>query len=124
MKTYKQIENGVIATIGKSSVIPSNGMEITEEKYDEIMSVIQSRPDDTLNVHYYLSAETESYVGRETTHDEKVDWYVNAVITGTMTIEEVPEEFRAEVEAKQPQPEPTARTLDEYANLLAQEVSA
>lgn len=122
MKTYKQIENGVIATIGKSSVIPSNGMEITEEKYDEIMSVIQSRPDDTLNVHYYLSAETESYVGRETTHDEKVDWYVNAVITGTMTIEEVPEEFRAEVEAKQP--EPTAHTLDEYANLLAQEVSA
>lgn len=118
MKTYKQIENGVIATIGKSSVIPSNGMEITEEKYDEIMSVIQSRPDDTLNVHYYLSAETESYVGRETTHDEKVDWYVNAVI------EEVPEEFRAEVEAKQPQPEPTAHTLDEYANLLAQEVSA
>lgn len=124
MKTYKQIENGVITTIGKSSVIPSNGMEITEEKYDEIMSVIQSRPDDTLNVHYYLSAETESYVGRETTHDEKVDWYVNAVITGTMTIEEVPEEFRAEVEAKQPQPEPTAHTLDEYANLLAQEVSA
>lgn len=124
MKTYKQIENGVITTIGKSSVIPSNGMEITEEKYDEIMSVIQSRPDDTLNVHYYLSAETESYVGRETTHDEKVDWYVNAVITGTMTIEEVPEEFRAEVEAKQPQLEPTAHTLDEYANLLAQEVSA
>ena len=124
MKTYKQIENGVITTIGKSSVIPSNGVEITEEKYDEIMSVIQSRPDDTLNVHYYLSAETVSYVGRETTHDEKVDWYVNAVITGTMTIEEVPEEFRAEVEAKQPQPEPKAHTLDEYANLLAQEVSA
>lgn len=99
MKTYKQIENGVIATIGKSSVIPSNGMEITEEKYDEIMAVIQSRPDDTLDVHYYLSAETETYVGRETTHEEKVDWYVNAVITGTMTIEDVPAEYKAEVQA-------------------------
>lgn len=99
MKTYKQIENGVITTIGKSSVIPSNGVEITEEKYDEIMSVIQSRPDDTLDVHYYLSAETESYVGRETTHEEKVDWYVNAVIAGTMTIDAVPAEYKAEAQA-------------------------
>ena len=73
MKAYKQIENDVITAIGKSTVIPSNGVEITEEKCNEIMAVIQSRPDDTLDVHYYLSAETESYVGRETTHDEKVD---------------------------------------------------
>lgn len=99
MKTYKQIENGVITTIGKSSIIPSNGVEITEEKYDEIMAVIQSRSDDTLDVHYYLSAETETYVGRETTHDEKVDWYVNAVIAGTMTIDAVPAEYKAEVQA-------------------------
>lgn len=99
MKTYKQIENGVITTIGKSSVIPSNGVEITEEKYNEIMGVIQSRPDDTLDVHYYLSAETETYVGRETTHDEKADWYVNAVIAGTMTIDAVPAEYKTEVQA-------------------------
>ena len=124
MKTYKQIENGVITTIGKSSVIPSNGVEITEEKYNEIMSVIQSHPDDTLDVHYYLSAETETYVGRETTHNEKVDWYVNAVIAGTMAIEEVPEDYRAEVEAKQPQPEVAKYTLDEAAALLASEVNA
>ena len=106
MKNYKQIEDGVITAIGKSSVIPSNGTEITEEKYNEIMSVIQNHPDDTLDMHYYLSAETETYVGRETTHEEKVDWYVNAVIAGTMAIEEVPEDYRAEVEAKQPQSEP------------------
>ena len=124
MKAYKQIENGVITAIGKSSVIPSNGVEITEEKYNEIMSVIQSHPDDTLDVHYYLSAETETYVGRETTHAEKVDWYVNAVIAGTMTIEDVPEDYRAEVEAKQPQPEPAKYTLDEAAALLASEVNA
>lgn len=124
MKTYKQIENGVITTIGKSSVIPSNGVEITEEHYNEIMTVIQNHPDDTLNVHYYLSAETETYVGRETTHEEKVDWYVNAVIAGTMAVEDVPEDYRAEVEAKQPQPEPAKYTLDEAADLLAQEVNA
>lgn len=124
MKAYKQIENGVITAIGKSSVIPSNGVEITEEKYNEIMSVIQNHPDDTLDTHYYLSAETETYVGRETTHEEKVDWYANAVIAGTMTIEDVPEDYRAEVEEKQPQPEPAKYTLDEAADLLAQEVNA
>lgn len=124
MKTYKQIENGVITTIGKSSVIPSNGTEITEEKYNQLMAVIQSKPEDTLETVYYLSAETEEYVSRDTTHDEKVNWYVSAVVSEQMSIDEVPEEFRAEVEAKQPQPEPTAHTLDEYANLLAQEVSA
>ena len=123
MKAYKQIENGVITAIGKSSVIPSNGVEITEEKYNEIMSVIQSHPDDTLDAHYYFSAETETSVGRATTHAEKVDWYVNAVIAGTMTIEDVPEDYRAEVEAKQPQPEPAKYTLDEAADLLAQEVN-
>lgn len=106
MKAYKQIENGVITAIGKSTIIPSNGVEIAEEKYNEIMSVIQSHPDDTLDVHYYLSAETESYAGRETTHEEKVDWYVSAVVSEQMTIEEVPAEYKAEVEAKLPTPEP------------------
>lgn len=124
MKTYKQIENGVITAIGKSSVIPSNGTEITEEKYNEIMSVIQNHLDDTLDMHYYLSAETEAYVGRETTHEEKVDWYAREVMAGAMTIEVVPEDYREEVEAKQPQPEPAKYTLDEAADLLTQEVNA
>lgn len=121
---YKTIQNSEITMIGKSSVVPQNAVEISEEKYNQIMAVIRNHPSDTLETKHYLSAETETYVGRESTHDEKVDWYVNAVITGTMTIEEIPEEFRAEVEAKQPQPEPTAHTLDEYANLLVQEVNA
>ena len=120
MKTYKQIENGVITAIGKSSVIPFNGVEITEEKYDEIMSVIQSCPDDTLDVHYYLSAETETYVGRETTHEEKVDWYVSAVLTEQMTIDEVPSEYQEEVKAKLPS-EP-ASDIDQVLTELETEV--
>lgn len=124
MKTYKQIENGVIATIGKSSVIPSNGTEITEEKYNQLMAVIQSKPEDTLETVYYLSAETEEYVSRDTTHDEKVDWYVSAVVSEQMTIEEVPEEFRASVEAKLPQAEPAKYTLDEAAAIIASEVAS
>lgn len=124
MKTYKQIENGVITTIGKSSVIPSNGTEITEEKYNQLMAVIQSRPEDTLETVYYLSAETEEYVSRDTTHDEKVDWYVSAVVSEQMAIEEVPEEFRASVEAKLPQAEPAKYTLDEAAAVIASEVAS
>lgn len=99
MKTYKQIENGTIITIGKSSVIPSDGTEITEEKYNQLMTVIQSKPKDTLETIYYLSAETEEYVSRDTTHDEKVNWYVSAVVSKQMTIDEVPEEYKAEVQA-------------------------
>lgn len=124
MKTYKQIENGVIITIGKSSVIPSNGTEITEEKYNQLMAVIQSRQEDTLETVYYLSAETEEYVSRDTTHDEKVDWYVSAVINEQMTIDQVPEEFREEVKAKLPQLEPAKYTLDEAAAIIASEVAS
>lgn len=99
MKTYKQIENGTIIIIGKSSVISSDGTEITEEKYNQLMTVIQSKPKDTLETIYYLSAETEEYVSRDTTHDEKVNWYVSAVVSKQMTIDEVPEEYKAEVQA-------------------------
>lgn len=121
---YKTIQNGEITMIGKSSVVPQNAVEISEEKYNHIMAVIQTHPEDTLETKYYLSAQTETYVGRETTHDEKVDWYVSAVLTEQMTIDEVPEDFREEVKAKLPQPEQEKYTLDEAANILAQEVNA
>lgn len=110
--------------IGKSSVVPQNAVEISEEKYKHIMAVIQTHPEDTLETKYYLSAETETYVGRNTTHDEKVDWYVSAVVTNQMTIDGVPSEYQEEVKAKLPQPEQEKYTLDEAANILAQEVNA
>lgn len=121
---YKTIQNGEITMIGKSSVVPQNAVEISEEKYKHIMAVIQTHPEDTLETKYYLSAETETYVGRDTTHDEKVDWYVSAVVTNQMTIDGVPSEYQEEVKAKLPQPEQEKYTLDEAANILAQEVNA
>lgn len=121
---YKTIQNGEITMIGKSSVVPQNAVEISEEKYKHIMAVIQTHPEDTLETKYYLSAETETYVGRNTTHDEKVDWYVSAVVTNQMTIDGVPSEYQEEVKAKLPQPEQEKYTLDEAANILAQEVNA
>ncbi len=120
---YKIENNGIIAMIGKASIIAKTAEEITEEKYNEIMATIQNKPDDTLETAYYLSAETETYAGRNTTHDEKVDWYVSAVINEQMTIDQVPEEFREEVKAKLPQSETEKYTLDEAAAIIASEVA-
>lgn len=120
---YKITKNNIITMIGKSSVVPTIAEEITEEKYNQLMTVIKAKPDDTLEKAYYLSAETETYQERETTHDEKVNWYVSAVLSEQMTIEEVPTEYRQEVETALPQPEQKTYTLDEAASLLAQEVS-
>ena len=120
---YKIENNGIISMIGKASIIAKTAEEITEEKYNEIMATIQNKPDDTLETAYYLSAETETYAGRNTTHDEKVDWYVSAVINEQMTIDQVPEEFREEVKAKLPQSETEKYTLDEAAAIIASEVA-
>ena len=119
---YKIVENGYITMIGKSQKVPSNGEEITEAKHTELSNTIKARPQDTIESVYRLSNETETYVPCERTHEETVDWYVQAVSSGTMTIEEVPEDYRSEVEAKLPTEQPTY-TLDEAATLLAQEVS-
>lgn len=121
---YKQIKNGAITLIGESPIVPYQAMQITEEKYNQLMAVIRKHPSDTLETKYYLSAETETYVGRETTHEEKVDWYVSAVMSEEITIDGVPEEFKEEVAARLPKPDVAAHTLDEYADLLAKEVSA
>ena len=121
---YKIVNDNIITMVGKWSVNPENGVEITEEEKARLESVIASKPADTLESVYRLSAETEQYVACPRTHEETVDWYVQKVSGGEMTIEEVPEEYRAEVEAKLPTPTEPTYTLDEAATILAQEVSA
>ena len=119
---YKIVENDYITMLGWPNV-PSNGVEITEEKYSELSEKIKAKPTDTLEAVYRLSNETEEYVPCERTHEETVDWYVEKVSGGEMTIEEVPEDYKAEVEAKLPTPTEPTYTLDEAATILAQEVS-
>lgn len=121
---YKYIENGIIVYIGESNRIPSNGVEITPEEKAKLEAVIASKPADTLESIYRLSAETETYVPYPRTHEETVDWYVEKVNGGEITVEEVPEDYKAEVEAKLPTPTEPTYTLDEAATILAQEVSA
>lgn len=124
MKYYKAVQDGYITLIGKSQNMPSSGVEVTAAKHSELSEKIKMKPEDTLESIYRLSNETEEYVPCERTHEETVDWYVKKVSGREMTLEEVPEEYRAEVESKLPTPTEPTYTLDEAATILAQEVSA
>ena len=121
---YKIVNDNIITMVGKWSVNPENGVEITEEEKARLESVIASKPADTLESVYRLSAETEQYVACPRTHEETVQWYVEQVNSGEMTLDEVPEDYKFEVEAKLSTPTESTYTLDEAATILAQEVSA
>lgn len=120
---YKITKENEIIMIGESGILPSIAEEVTAEKYNMIMSVIKNRPEDTLNTINYLSAETETYISRERTHGETVQWYVNAVISEQITIDEVPEEYQDEVRTLMLEPTEKLYTLDEAAEIISQEVA-
>ena len=120
---FKYVDNDIIVYLGQGDKIPAKGVELTKEKYAELSAKTKTAPADTLEYCYRLSNETEEYIAIPRTHEETVDWYVQAVSSGTMTLSDVPEEYRAEVEGRLPQPEEQKYTLDEAATLLAQEVS-
>lgn len=58
---YKQIEENILVAIGESKVIGEGQTEITSEEYNNILSVIASKPEDTETTVYKLNAETLEY---------------------------------------------------------------
>ena len=60
---YKTIEDNILIAIGTSSAIFGNQIEITGEEYNNILSVIASKPEDTDTIIYKLHADTLEYVG-------------------------------------------------------------
>ena len=121
MKYYKLINDGIIAQIGCGSAIHETQTEITKEEYDSLMAVFNDRPVDTFESVYYFDAETEFYLPRERTHDEVIEWYIRLVELGTITLDEVPEEYRDVVRAEIPEPR---YTLDEASEIITQEVAS
>lgn len=119
---YKYIENGIIVYIGESNRIPTGGVEITPDEKAQLESVIAAKPADTLESVYRLSAETMQYEAYPRTHEETVTWYVEQVNSGEITLDEVPEEYRADVEAQvnQTEPDPEQAVVDS----IMQEVSS
>lgn len=99
---FKNIENNVINAVGISKVVYEPCYEITETEYNTILSVMANKPVDTLETVYRLSAETNQYEPFARTHEETVEWYVEKVVNGEMTINDVPETYREEVKAKLP----------------------
>ena len=96
---YKYVLDGIIVKVGTSISIPTECVEITLEEKSHLESLIDEKPSDTLESVYRLSAETEQYEPFTRTHEETVVWYVEQVGSGEMTLDEVPEDYRAEVEA-------------------------
>lgn len=94
---YKYIENGIIVYIGESNRIPTGGVEITPEEKSQLEAVIASKPADTLESVYRLS-ESGQYATFARTHGETVAWYVEKVNSGEITIDEVPTDYKSEVE--------------------------
>lgn len=122
---YKQIENNIITLIGTSNRIDTKTMiEISKADYDNLLSVVKNKPEDTLEYIYRLSAETNQYEQFSRTHEETVYWYVGKILNEEMAINDVPETYREEVKAKLPVPPEQTYTLDEAATIIAQEVSA
>lgn len=58
---YKQIENNILVAIGVSKALGEGQIEITEDEYNAILSVIQNKPEDTETIIYKLNAETLEY---------------------------------------------------------------
>lgn len=98
---YKHIENGIITHIGESGIIRDPDVEISEEEYITIDQAIKDKPEDTLDLVYRMTADGQ-YEGQVRTHEETVEWY-QMQVAGGMSIEDVPEEYRAIL----PTPEPS-----------------
>ncbi len=100
---YKVIEEGVIISLHQSAAQPPNGEQITNEKYNELLATIRSRPEDTLTSIYKFMNASEQYEPFARSHEQTVDWYYMQVMSEQMTIDDVPEDYRAEVQAKLPE---------------------
>ena len=58
---YKNIEDNILIAIGDIKTIQEGLTEITSEEYNNILSVIASKPEDTDTIIYKLHADTLEY---------------------------------------------------------------
>ena len=98
MKYYKKIEDGIITQFGTCVSVHNSQIEINENEWNALIQIHTERPVDTLESIYRLSSETEQYEPFARTHKETVAWYVEKVNSGEITIDEVPTDYKSEVE--------------------------
>ena len=81
---YKQIEENILVVIGDSKVIGENQTEITSEEYNNILSVIANKPEDTDTIIYKLHADTLEYVAYDRPEEpviEPTDPVIDSIIS-------------------------------------------
>ena len=82
---YKQIENNILVAIGESKAIGKGQTEITSEEYSNILSIIQTKPEDTDTIIYKLHADTLEYVAydrpEEPAPEEPTDPVIDSIIS-------------------------------------------
>ena len=81
---YKEIDANILVAIGESKAIGENQTEITAEEYNNILSVIASKPEDTESIIYKLHADTLEYVAYDRPEEpviEPTDPVVDSIIS-------------------------------------------
>ena len=81
---YKQLEDNILIAIGESKVIGENQTEITSEEYNNILSIIQNKPEDTETIIYKLHADTLEYVAYDRPEEpviEPTDPAIDSIIS-------------------------------------------
>ena len=73
MKYYKQIEDNILVGLYKSNNLPLE--EISETEYNNILSIIQSKPEDTESFIYLLNAKTMQYKPYPRPEEPVIDRY-------------------------------------------------
>ena len=82
MKYYKEITDNIIIGLYKSDNLSLT--EITEEEYNTILLVIQTKPEDTDTIIYKLHADTLEYVAYDRPEEpviEPTDPEVDSIIS-------------------------------------------
>ena len=81
---YKQIEANILIAIGESKALGEGQTEITAEEYNNILSVIASKPEDTDTIVYKLHADTLEYVAYDRPEEpviEPTDPVIDSIIS-------------------------------------------
>ena len=81
---YKTIKDNILIAIGTSSAIVGNQIEITADEYNNILSVIASKPEDTETIIYKLHSDTLEYVAYDRPEEpviEPTDPVIDSIIS-------------------------------------------
>ena len=81
---YKVIEDNILTSIGILENINENVIEITAEEYNNILSIIRNKPEDTDTIIYKLHADTLEYVAYDRPEEpviEPTDPVVDSIIS-------------------------------------------